>query len=93
MIADSLIDIVNWVIQHFIFPLFPNNFPFFSFETYDNLLEGLKTNVVFTFSVIDRFFPITLLLTLLITILIAEIVLFGIKAGMWFLNLIRGSGA
>jgi len=93
MIADSLVDVVNWTIQHFIYPLFPANFPFLSYDTYNNILTNLKTDFIFTFSVINKFFPAILLLTFILVVLSAEIILFGIKLAMWFLNLIRGSGA
>jgi hypothetical protein len=93
MIGDSLVDLVNWLIQTIIFPLFPDNFPLLSSNTYFNTLQGLKGNFIFTFSVIDKFFPVQLLLTFLLVIIVAELGLFGIKAGMWLLNLVRGAGA
>lgn len=93
MVGDSLVDLVNWLIQSVIFPLFPDNFPLLSSGTYFNTLESLKGNFIFTFSVIDKFFPIQLLLIFLLVIIVAELVLFGIKAGMWLLNLVRGAGA
>lgn len=93
MIADGLIDAINWIIQNWIYPLFPSNYPLLSYETYSTTLSGLQTNISFAFSTINRFFPITLLLAFLGLILTAEITLIGIKVGMWLVNLIRGSGA
>ena len=93
MIGDSLVDLVNWLIQSVIFPLFPDNLPVISSSTYFNTLQGLKGNFIFTFSAIDKFFPIQLLLSFLIVIILAELILFAIKTMMWFLNLVRGSGA
>lgn len=93
MVADTFTDLVNWLIQSFIYPLFPDNFPLLSYNSYYNILESLKGNFIFTFSFVEKFFPIQLLLTFLVIIIVAEIVLFGIKAMMWLLNLIRGSGA
>ncbi len=93
MIADGLIDIVNWVIQTFIYPLFRTNYPLLSYTEYQNILGGLKDNFIYTFSVIDKLFPVSLLLIFIGLIIFAEITLFVIKLGMWFLNLIRGSGA
>jgi len=93
MIGDSLVDLVNWLIQSVIFPLFPADFPLLSSSTYFNILQSLKGNFIFTFSIIDKFFPIQLLLTFLIIIIAAELILFAIKMMMWFLNLVRGAGA
>jgi hypothetical protein len=93
MIGDSLVDLVNWLIQSVIFPLFPDNLPLLSSNTYFNTLQELKGNFVFTFSAIDKFFPIQLLLTFLIVIILAELILLAIKMMMWFLNLVRGAGA
>ena len=93
MIGDSLVDLVNWLIQSLIFPIFPDNFPLLSANTYFNIIEGLKGNFIFTFSVIEKFFPIQLLLTFLLVIITAELVLFAIKLMTWLLNLVRGSGA
>jgi hypothetical protein len=93
MVADSLIDVVNWVIQNFIYPLFPTNFPLLSYNSYNGILASLKTDFVFSFSIISKFLPITLLFTFLGVMLVAELVLVGIKIGIFFLNLVRGSGA
>jgi len=93
MIADGLVDVANWLIQHIIYPLFPSNYPFLSFSTYSGILNGVKTDVIFAFSAVDKFFPISLLLIFLSVILTAELILVAIKAGMWILNLVRGSGA
>jgi hypothetical protein len=93
MIGDSLVDLVNWIIQTLIFPIFPDNFPLLSSNTYFNTLQGLKGNFIFAFSGIDKFFPIQLLLTFLLVIIVAELILFAIKMMMWFLNLVRGAGA
>ncbi len=93
MIGDSLVDLVNWLIQTIIFPIFPDNLPLLPSSTYLALLQSLKGNFIFSFSIIDKFFPIQLLLTFLIVIILAELILFAIKSMTWFLNLVRGSGA
>lgn len=93
MIATGLVDVVNWLIQTFLYPLFKPNLPFLSYNSYVGVLNSIKTSEIYTFSVLNNFFPVALLLTLLGVILSGEITLFLIKGVMFLINLVRGSGA
>jgi len=93
MIADNLVDVANWLIQTLIYPLFPQNLPFLSYNTYVGVLNSIKTNEIYIFSVLNKFFPVSLLLIFIIVIISGEITLFLIKGVMFLINLVRGSGA
>jgi len=90
--GDILLTIVIWLYKNTLLQL-PNEIEFLSYATFVNYLDSFKTNLVYAFSGIAKLFPIDLLLIIISVIIAGEIILFGIKAGTFVVNLIRGSGA
>lgn len=93
MILDNLINLILWVLNNWLLPLFPSNLPFLDFNNFVLMLENLKTDIVYAFSFLGKIFPIDLLLALILVVITAEILLFGFKSVMWIINIVRGAGA
>ena len=90
--GDILITIVIWLYKNTLL-LLPTELEIFPLATLTGYLEALQGNLVYAFSGIAKLFPIELLLTIVSVIIAGEIILFGIKAGVFVINLVRGSGA
>lgn len=90
--GDILITIVIWIYRNTL-ELLPTEIDFFDYATYVSYLDGFKANLVYAFSGVAKFFPMDLLLIIISVIIIGELILFGVKAGTFVINLIRGSGA
>lgn len=90
--GDVLITIAIWLYKH-TFLLLPTEIEFFPIATFVGYLDSFKANLGFAFSGIAKIFPIELLLIIVSVVITGEIILFGIKIGMFVVNLIRGSGA
>jgi len=89
---DYLISFITSIIQK-ISGTLPTELGFLPLTTYSGFFSAVKTNLIFGLSGIGWLLPVNLLLILIITILIAEATLFGYKAGVFLINLARGSGA
>lgn len=91
--ADILISIVISFIKRLLIPILPTSIPFFSYENFLATLDSLKVNLVYSLSGISLFFPVDLLLNIILAIIFAEIALFTFRIGKFVINLFRGSGA
>lgn len=90
--GDILITIVIWLYRNTLL-LLPNQIDLLPINTFIGYLESFKVNLVYAFSGIAKLFPIDLLLTIVLVIMAGELILFGVKAGTFVINLFRGSGA
>jgi len=91
-IADTLIDLLNFFIQG-ILAVLPSDIPFYNLSDFSILLDSFKNNLIDAFSGLGFIFPITLVLSLVLIVLFAELALFLFKAGKFLINIARGSGA
>lgn len=90
--GDILITIVIWLYKNTLL-LLPTEIGILPIDTFVGILDGLKTNLVYAFSGIAKIFPIEFLFIIVSVIIIGEITLFGVRIGIFVINLIRGSGA
>lgn len=90
--GDVLITIVIWLYKNTFLRL-PTEIGILPINTFTGYLDGLKTNLVYSFSGFAKLFPIELLFIIILVIITGEIILFGVKVGIFVINLIRGSGA
>lgn len=90
--GDILITIVIWLYQKATSAL-PTDMGFFPLSVLNAYLDSFSDTLVYVFSTISKIMPIELILILIGVILAGEVILFGIKAGMFVINIIRGSGA
>ena len=92
MVADTLISVAVWFLQNTILGILPDEFSFLSFNDFQNGLNSLKPDLIISLSGVNQILPVNLLLAIILVIISGEILLFGIKAMFWVLNIIRGSG-
>ena len=90
--GDILITIVTWLYNGAI-GLLPVQIDILPLATFTGYLEAFKDNLVNGLSAITPVFPVDLLLVIFLIIMTGELILFGIKAVVFAINLIRGSGA
>jgi hypothetical protein len=91
-IADTLITGVIWILQNTILKILPTEFSFLSFNDFTNNLNALKPDLVNSLSGVNQILPVNLLLIIIFIIITGEVLLFGIKAMFWLVNIVRGSG-
>lgn len=91
-IADTLIDLVNFFIQG-ILAFLPSDMPLLNLSDFSTMLGTFKNNLIEAFSGFGFIFPMSLVLSLVSIVLVAELALFLFKAGKFLVNVIRGSGA
>lgn len=91
-IADIIIILVIFIFQKIILPLFPVNLPFFSYASFVNFLENttMKFNFIWGLAGLNNFINLPLLFTLIIAVIFGEILFWVVKAGFFFVKLIRG---
>lgn len=90
-IADVGINLVNWIFQKMILPVLPVDLPLISYETFYNTLHGsLEHNLTYAFAGLTELFNLKLLFILLLSILTMEVLFWLVKAGFFFVKLIRG---
>lgn len=90
--GDILLTIIIWLYNNTL-GLLPNEIGILPIDTFTDYLNSFKDILVYAFSGIANIFPIGLLFIIVSVIITGEILLFGIKIGMYIINLIRGSGA
>jgi hypothetical protein len=90
--GDVLITIVIWLYKNTFLRL-PTEINILPINTFIGYLDSLKTNLTYSLSGIAKIFPIDLLFTLILVVIAGEIILFGVKVGIFVINIIRGSGA
>ncbi len=90
--GDILFSIVIWLYKNTLL-LLPSEVGTLSLTAFSDYLDGLKNNLVYAFSGVAKIFPMDLALTLAGIVIAGEIIMFGIRAGNFLINLIRGSGA
>jgi hypothetical protein len=90
--GDIVITIVIWLYKGAI-SILPSEIGFFPLATLTGYLDGFKTNLVYSLSGISKLFPVDLALIIVSVIIAGELILFGVKAGIFVVNLIRGAGA
>jgi len=91
-IADGFLDIFIWFVQILTSKL-PTSISFFTIETYQNLLAGIKTFLLAIVNSVAWFLPMSLILTLFKVMIFSYLALFGFKIVKFALNLLRGAGA
>ncbi len=90
--GDILITIVIWLYERTLL-LLPTEVEFLPINTFIGYLDSFKDNLVYAFSGISKLFPVELLFIVISVVIVGEVILFGVKIGMFVINLIRGSGA
>lgn len=90
--GDILITIVIWLYKNTLL-LLPTEIGFLPIDTFTAYLDSFKETLIYAFSGIAKIFPIELLFIIISVVIAGEIILFGVKIGMFIINLIRGSGA
>lgn len=90
--GDILITIVIWLYRNTLL-LLPTEVDVLPLATFTGYLDGLKDTLIYAFSGIAKVFPIDILFIIISVVITGEIILFGVKAGRFVINLIRGSGA
>lgn len=90
-LADIILSLITFLLQKLILPLLPTNLPFLSYASFNSTLTGsLAHNVAYSFSGLTEFFNLELLFVFLIAMIFAEIVFWGVRAGKWIIEIIRG---
>jgi len=90
-LADIVISLITFLLQKLVLPLFPVNLPFLPFATFNSTLTGsLSHNLIYSFSGLNSFFNLSLLFIFIICIIFAEITFWGVRAGKWIIEIIRG---
>lgn len=90
-LADFIIVLVIWIFQKIILPVLRTDMPYFSFATYQGILEGsVKHNLIWGLAGLNNFMNIELVFILVGVIIFAEILFWLVKAGMYLLKLVRG---
>jgi len=93
-IADIVLKFIIFILQKIILPIFPNEVADFSVVQWNTFLQGtLRHNFAWALSGMNAFFNIQLIFILILVIFTAEICYWGVRAGIFIINLIRGSGA
>ena len=90
--GDVIVTIVIWLYKNAV-SILPTEMSFFPISTFVGYLDSFKTNLIYAFSGIAKLFPMDLVLIIVSVIIAGELILFGVKAGTFLVNLIRGSGA
>lgn len=90
--GDVLITAVIWLYKNTLL-LLPDEISGFTLATFTGYLDSFQDTLVYAFSGIANIFPIGLLFIIVSVIITGEIIMFGIKIGIFVINLIRGSGA
>lgn len=91
--GDILLTIIIWLYQHTLLAVLPTQIGFLPIATYQSTLQGLEGNLAYAFSGVNKLFPLDLLLGIVLLIITAEIILFGVKIATFIINIVRGSGA
>jgi hypothetical protein len=92
-IGDMVIKMLTYLLQKFVLNTLPTSFPGLTIDNYTGFLNNVNSSLVFAYSRIGNFMPIGLILTCLIVVITAELTLLTFKAGIFVVNLVRGSGA
>ena len=90
--GDILLTIIIWLYKNTLGNL-PTEVGLLSLNTFVNYLDSFKANLIYAFSGLASIFPVELLFIIVSIIISGELILFGIKIGMFVINIIRGSGA
>ena len=90
--GDILLTIVIWLYK-LSTSILPTEIGILPLNTFTGYLAGLENNLVYAFSGIAKFFPMDLTFVLISVVISGELILFGVKAGIFLVNIIRGSGA
>lgn len=90
-LADIVISLITFLLQKLVLPLFPVNLPFLSFASFNSILTGsLPHNLIYSFSGVNVFFNVQLIFIFLVCMLFAEVIFWGVRAGKWIIEIIRG---
>jgi len=90
-IADILIILTTWIFQKIILPILPVNLPFLPFSTFQGILWGsVKHNLIWGLAGVNQFLNLNLLFILVAIVIFGEILFWTVKAGLFFIKLIRG---
>lgn len=90
--GDILITIVIWLYKNTML-LLPTEVGGLSLTDFTNFLDSLKANLTYSLSGVANVFPIDWAFIIITIIITGELIIFAVKAGIFVLNLIRGSGA
>lgn len=91
-IADMFLQLVILLTQQTILKL-PASLPIFTIDSYAGLLDNINSTLNYAYVRVGSVFPVNLILILILAVLVAETSLLIFKAGVFVVNLIRGSGA
>lgn len=88
-----LITILNYIAQNILLPVISFQIPYFGVDELEALLDPLSSYLITAFSGLGFLFPILLILSLLLVVVLAEFGLFGFRIIKFIINIFRGSGA
>lgn len=90
-IIDILLSLIIWIIHNLILPILPVDLPIFSVYDLHEILNGtMKHNFIWGLAGLNQFVNLELTFKLVLFIISAEIVFWGIKAVMFLWKAIRG---
>ena len=90
-IADVILSSIIFTFQKLILPVLPVNLPLISFNSFGNTLNGsVKHNLIWAFAGLGQLLNLKLLFILLSSIIVGEILFWLVKAGFFFVKLVRG---
>jgi hypothetical protein len=92
-IGDLIVKLLTYLLQKFVLNVLPTSLPGLPIDSYRLLLENVISSLTFAYSRIGNFLPIGLILTCTIIVIASELTLLVFKAGIFIVNLVRGSGA
>lgn len=93
MVLDFLINVLITILNNTILRFFPVEIANFPISEFQSGFHGVFSTFKNSFDIIQVYFNIDLLFTLLAVILVAEFMLhFGFKGIKYLINLVRGSG-
>ena len=92
-VSETLIDVIIFIMNNTLLNVLPVEVSGFSLSTFTSYFTNATSSLISSWSFINNFFPVGLLISLLGIIIVAEIALhFGFKGIKYIINVFRGSG-
>lgn len=93
MVGNALINISLWLWANITSRFFPVDLPFISLATLQTALDDIKAVAQPMFNFMNPYFPLDIFFNLLLAIIGIYILSFTFKVVVFFINIVRGSGA
>jgi uncharacterized membrane protein YecN with MAPEG domain len=91
-IADSILTAIIYIYQNTLLLIFPTEFADYPIATFESAWTAVITNLTTAYSNISFFFPMTLILGLVVAVIGAEILLVSFRGIKYLIATFRGSG-